>query len=90
MTLAQLRADTAYGVLEMGMNHAGELEALSALATEEQLAFNSEMVEAAKQIVAHTLDAKAPNPVANRVLGRDASNAPPLTMRDSSGTRRRA
>lgn len=32
LTLAQLRADTAYGVLEMGMNHAGELEALSALA----------------------------------------------------------
>lgn len=32
LTLAQLHADTAYGVLEMGMNHAGELEALSALA----------------------------------------------------------
>lgn len=32
LTLAQLREDTAYSVLEMGMNHAGELEALSALA----------------------------------------------------------
>ena len=32
LTLVRLHADTAFGVLEMGMNHAGELEALSVLA----------------------------------------------------------